>query len=155
MQTENRFVDTAGKEEGGADWENSTETNMLPYVKQIASGKKLPDFPRHRDSQPTRSAINKVTSWEIFRPHRQCKFLVANPCECKLPFSHFWGDTIPTSPFRSKTLTNKSLYAGNFLSYLSTEKSPFWGLSFTQCCLQYDLPFSLGTISSSCPSLLV
>ena len=35
---ENRLVDTVGEGEGGMDWENSTETYTLPYVKQIESG---------------------------------------------------------------------------------------------------------------------
>jgi len=32
-------MDTAGEGEGGTDWESSTETYTLPYVKQTASGK--------------------------------------------------------------------------------------------------------------------
>ena len=33
----NRLLDSVGKGEGGMIWENSTETCILPYVKQIAS----------------------------------------------------------------------------------------------------------------------
>ena len=29
----NRFLDTAGEGEGGMNWEDSTETYTLPYVK--------------------------------------------------------------------------------------------------------------------------
>ena len=37
MQTENRLMDTVGEEEGGMNWEDSMETYILPYVKQISS----------------------------------------------------------------------------------------------------------------------
>ena len=37
----NRFLDTAGEGEGGMNWEDSTETYTLPYVKQRANGKLL------------------------------------------------------------------------------------------------------------------
>ena len=33
----NRLLDSVGEDEGGMTWENSTETCILPYVKQIAS----------------------------------------------------------------------------------------------------------------------
>ena len=33
----NRLVDSVGEGEGGMIWENSIETSILPYVKQIAS----------------------------------------------------------------------------------------------------------------------
>ena len=33
----NRFLDSVGEGEGGMIWENSTETSILSYVKQIAS----------------------------------------------------------------------------------------------------------------------
>ena len=33
----NRLLDSVGEGEGGKIWENSTETCILPYVKQIAS----------------------------------------------------------------------------------------------------------------------
>jgi len=33
----NRFLDSVGEGEGGMTWENSTETCILPYVKQILS----------------------------------------------------------------------------------------------------------------------
>ena len=34
---ENSLLDTVGEGEGGMIWENSTETCILPYVKQLAS----------------------------------------------------------------------------------------------------------------------
>ena len=34
---ENRSLDSVGEGEGGMIWENSTETYMLPYVKQTTS----------------------------------------------------------------------------------------------------------------------
>ena len=40
---ENRLVDTVGDGEGGMNWESSTETYTLLYVKQIASGNLLYD----------------------------------------------------------------------------------------------------------------
>ena len=33
----NRLLDSVGEGKGGMIWENSTETCILPYVKQIAS----------------------------------------------------------------------------------------------------------------------
>ena len=33
----NSLLDSVGEDEGGMIWENSTETCMLPYVKQITS----------------------------------------------------------------------------------------------------------------------
>ena len=33
----NRLLDSVGEGEGGMTWENSIETCILPYVKQIAS----------------------------------------------------------------------------------------------------------------------
>ena len=33
----NRLLDSAGEGEGGMIWENSTETCILPYVKEMAS----------------------------------------------------------------------------------------------------------------------
>ena len=33
----NRLLDSVGEAEGGMIWENSTETCILPYVKQITS----------------------------------------------------------------------------------------------------------------------
>ena len=33
----NRLLDSVGKGEGGMIWENSIETRVLPFVKQIAS----------------------------------------------------------------------------------------------------------------------
>ena len=33
----NRLLDSVGEGEGGMVWENSTETCILPYMKQIAS----------------------------------------------------------------------------------------------------------------------
>ena len=39
--TENRLADTVGEEEGGTNGESNTETYMLPYVKQRASGNLL------------------------------------------------------------------------------------------------------------------
>ena len=33
----NRLLDSVGEGEGGMIWENSTETYLLPYVKQITS----------------------------------------------------------------------------------------------------------------------
>ena len=41
--TENRLAYTVGEEEGGTNGESSTETYMLPYVKQRASGNLLYD----------------------------------------------------------------------------------------------------------------
>ena len=38
---ENRLADTAGEGEGGTNGEGSSETDMLPYVKQRASGNLL------------------------------------------------------------------------------------------------------------------
>ena len=35
--TENRLLDSVGEGKGGMIWENSIETCMLSYVKQIAS----------------------------------------------------------------------------------------------------------------------
>ena len=32
---QNRFLDSVGEGEGGVIWENSIETYILPYVKQI------------------------------------------------------------------------------------------------------------------------
>ena len=34
---QNRLLDSVGEREGGMIWENSIETCILPYVKQIAS----------------------------------------------------------------------------------------------------------------------
>ena len=36
-EIKNRLLDSVGEGEGGMIWENSTETCILPYVKQIAS----------------------------------------------------------------------------------------------------------------------
>ena len=33
----NRLLDSVGEGEGGMIWENSIETSILPYVKQIAN----------------------------------------------------------------------------------------------------------------------
>ena len=40
---EKRLEDTAGKGEGGPNWESSIETDTLPCVKWIASGNLLYD----------------------------------------------------------------------------------------------------------------
>jgi len=39
----NRFLDSVGEGEGGMIWENSIETCVLPYVKQIASPGSMPE----------------------------------------------------------------------------------------------------------------
>ena len=42
MSVEDRLADTVGKGEVGTNWENSTETYTLLYVKQTARGNLLP-----------------------------------------------------------------------------------------------------------------
>ena len=37
IDVKNRLLDSVGEGKGGAIWENSIETCILPYVKQIAS----------------------------------------------------------------------------------------------------------------------
>ena len=37
IDVKNRLLDSEGEGEGGMTWENSTETCILSYVKQIAS----------------------------------------------------------------------------------------------------------------------
>ena len=37
IDVKNRLLDSVGEGEGGMIWENSSETCILPYVKQIAS----------------------------------------------------------------------------------------------------------------------
>ena len=37
IDVKNRLLDSTGEGEGGMIWENSTETCILPYVKQIAN----------------------------------------------------------------------------------------------------------------------
>ena len=43
IDTENRLGDTAGKEEGGMNWEGSIGTKTLPYIKWTVSGNLLYD----------------------------------------------------------------------------------------------------------------
>ena len=37
----NRFLDSVGEDKGGMIWENSTETRILPYVKQATSANSM------------------------------------------------------------------------------------------------------------------
>ena len=37
----NRLLDSVGEGEGGMIWENSTETCLLPYVKQVSSASSM------------------------------------------------------------------------------------------------------------------
>jgi len=61
---ENRLMDTAGEGEGGTNWENSIETYILPYVKQISSGKLLYNTGSSTWCSVTTEMVGWYREWE-------------------------------------------------------------------------------------------